>query len=496
MNDLNKLYKAILEAMGSVIKPTGEIMFSLGGKEYPITVNGMQLYLPTSEILEGNTIDKVFFHPACEHILSKETEVFKIVRKMSAMSLLNQFSTIVPIILKVSKGTPKKSWKQNVLDLITPLKSITQARNKEIQSLCSKITPEVPNEGPDLRFVHFKVTKGGGRSTSLNERVYYKTVPSFPFYNELIKRLARSEGQPDNTLIELGGDSYSRGAINALSHIFQYALPAVLNPDDCVSESVKPTAARLVSYLTNYVELAEELNRAINTFRVEFNKEGIYPLEVNWVEDFDNIEDIYTQIPMLDYNGHNTQEETVVTTNHLNDDFFNVGNVNNNNNNVVVNNGMGNNNTQYSHTVNPSYTGVGDVSGFDTTVPQLQPGDQFIKTEVCYASGRVYHHCVNRVTGMPVRYVMTRHGNLLMREENSQSNNNMMGMNMLAMLDPNMAQQAMLQQQMNSMGAGLNPLQMAMMELQRRNPATSGGSMGDNSLQSYGSDNSFGGPSF
>ena len=69
----------MLKSWGVKIHEDGRLGVVYNGEETPIKVEGIPLYLPLSEILDGNTMDKTFFHPACENMLSKETEVFKII---------------------------------------------------------------------------------------------------------------------------------------------------------------------------------------------------------------------------------------------------------------------------------------------------------------------------------------------------------------------------------------------------------------------------------
>lgn len=498
MNELNALYKAIVTSLGCIVKPEGEILFKVGEKEIPITINGNQMYLPLSEVLDGNVIGKVFFHPSCEHILSKETEVFKILRKMTVMSLLTRFTEIVPIIINVSKGTQKSNWRKNTLDILNPLKGVTQKQRTEILTLLSKATPVADKEGSDLRFIHFKMTKGGSRTSDSGDRVYYKTVPTFPYYNELVRLMARSEGQPDNTLIELNGNSFSLGSIKLMVHLLQSLIPATLSPDECQTESLKVTAARLISYLYCYIEIADQLNRVVNTFRSEFNKAGIYALDTNWVETIDSIEDIYTQVPVLDFNGHNTKEETTAVTGHIGADYFNEASSQQQQNNQPQYHQQ-----QQQQQQQPQYQqqqqfqqnqNIND--GFDRTVPQMEAGHRYVKTEVDAINNRVIHYALNTFNNNPVRYTMTRAGNLLSVVEdqnglgvagitmmsggnvNTNAGNNMGGMGgmalqMLAQSNPDAARQLALMNTLNN--PNIDPATRMLLAAGLNNGVTAGG---------------------
>lgn len=432
MNELNKLYKAMLMSWGSVIKDDARIVVSINGDEIPVRIDDMDMHLPLSEVLDGNCIDKVFFHPACENVTSKETEVFKVIRRLSTLKLLTTFTEYVPIMFGVASKTTKQAWRQNILDMLEPLKSAKRTFRDELKKLFSQMQVEVNDNGVDNRFLHIKVTKGGGRGKT-GEKVYYKAKPVFPFYNEIIKRLARSEGQSDNQTVELNGFSVSIGALKLAAHLFQQILPIVETPDDLEIESTSQVGARLCAYLGCYYELAEQLNRIQNTFRADFDKAGVYPIDTNWYEHLDELPEIYRQVPTLDYNSHNTQDEEVqqTTTQRNNTNLFSVsGNRNQNNNNNQNNNSNNNNNNGGNNNNRPNVVGGNDGS-FDTTVPAMEYGDNYVKTEIDYMNGHVMHYAVNN-NGNQVIYQCTRHGNLLRRIESSMMNNmgamNMMGM--------------------------------------------------------------------
>lgn len=440
MNELNKLYKSMLMSWGALIKEDGRIVFTVSGAkdEIPIRVDDMDLYLPTSEVLEGSCINKAFFHPACENITSKETEVFKIIRRMTAMRLLDSFRRY-PAALIAAAGTVKKAWRQDTLDMMEPLKSVKRATLTELNGMFQTMEVEVGENSIDNRFIHIKVTKGGGRSHRTNERVYYKAKPSFPFYDEIVKRVVRSEGSPDNQQIELNGNSYSRAALKLAQHLFQSIIPAVLSPGDFEFEATQAIAARLTAYLGCYSEIAEQMNRVQNSHRAEFDKMGIHPINLDWLEHMEELPDIYRQVPALDYNSHNTYEEGVDAPSN-NNRMSNMMSVSSGNNNQQNNNQQQQNNNNNNQQQTQMQT-VAAQQGFDTTVPQMQPGDKWVRTDIDMANNQVIHHAVN-MAGMPVIYLCTRYGNILQRNEGAGMMPNMMmpGMMNNNMMMPNMMQ--------------------------------------------------------
>lgn len=414
MNELNKLYLGMLQAWGAIVKDDGKILFAMGGEEYPIRIDEMDMYLPTADVLETQCSNKVFFHPACENITSKETEVFKIIRKMTVMKLLETFRNIPLVLFSIATGEkPKKTWRQSTIDMMEPLKAAKVMTRKEVGVLFARMQVELGEDGLDNRFLHLKVNKASGRNKETGERVYYKTKPQFPFYNEMVKRLARSEGQSDNQTVELNNFTVSRAALKLGVHLFQSIIPCVMDPDDCESESTNPVAARLVSYLGCYANISEQINRVQNLFRSEFDKAGVYNVDLNWVDHLEDVSEFYRQVPIMDYNSHNTQEEGVNQNNQQVNNLFNLSSNSNNQQQQQTINNNGNNNNN---------------GNFDTTPPTMLNGDRYLNTHIDYNKNHVIHQAVS-TNGNNVIYTCSRFGNFLYRSENAPQNMMMNGMN-------------------------------------------------------------------
>lgn len=477
MNELNKLYKAMLLSWGALVKDDSRIVFTVSGSnaEIDIRIDDQDMYLPTSEVLEGPCVGKVFFHPACENITSKETEVFKIIRKMTGMKILDVFRKYPIVLIGVAAGPEKKAWKQETLDLLEPLKKIKRSVRDELSELFKQMKVEIEDNGLDNRFIHFKVTKGGGRSARTGEKVYYKTRPTFPFYDEIVKRLVRSEGQSDNQLVEINGFSVSRAALKVAAHLFQSIIPAVQSPNDYEFESIHPVAARLVSYLGCYTDIAEQLNRVQNIFRADFDKAGVYPIDVDWAEHMEELPDIYRQVPVLDYNSHNTQDE-ITNTSGGQSDMSGFMSVSSNNQqqqlpqNVTI---LQQPNQQQQQQLIPVQQ---SNMGFDTTPPVMEMGDRYVRSEIDMAGNRVIHHAVT-MHGAPVIYLCTRQGNKLQRTEiqgMQQQQQMVPGMMMPGMMQPGMM--GMMPGMMGGMMPNMMGMQPNMMGMyQMSQPVTSGG---------------------
>ena len=452
MNELNKLYSAMWKSWNGVIEDNGKMMIKVGEEKLPITIDGQELYLGLSELIEGKTGNKVFFHPACENITSKETEVFKVIRKATAMKLLFTFMKYPAIIIPIATRKPKKAWRQDVVDMLQPLKNVKKSVITEISKLFQLMTIENESEVHDCRFVHIKTTKSGARSPKTGAKVYYTAKPSFPFYNELAKKLARSTGVSENQEVEVFGTSVSMAALSTIVHLFECCIPGVNNPDDYAFESFDPIASRLTAYLGSYSLIAEDLNRVQNVFREDFDSIGPGRIYIDWIENMEQLPDIWRQIPTMDYNSHNTQQEADVTISRVNG-LFDINSANGTpQNNTVV---MTNQTQNTSGATNIVSTPQGD---FDVSPPMMMNGDTYSHYELDLINMRVRHHAYSSGR-QPVVYVCSRQGNFLQKEiVNGMMPgliNNMGGMNgMMGMMNNPLQQQLMNQQMLMNPAMG------------------------------------------
>lgn len=445
MNELNKLYSAMWKSWNGVVEDNGKMMVKVGEEKLPITIDGQELYLGLSELIDSKSGNKVFFHPACENITSKETEVFKVIRKVTAMKLLFTFMRYPAIIIPIAGRKPKKAWRQDIVDILQPLKNVKKPVIAEISKLFQLMTIENDDEANDCRFIHIKTTKAGVRSPKTGAKVYYTAKPSFPFYNELAKKLTRSTGVSENQEVEVLGTTISMAALGTIVHLFECCIPGVNNPDDYTFESYDPVASRLTAYLGCYSLVAEDLNRIQNIFREDFDTIGPGRIYLDWIEQLDQLPDIWRQIPTMDYNSHNTQQEVDVKVSRVNG-LFDITSTNNNNGAVQ----QTQQNQSQTTTVaqgNIVSTPQGD---FDVSQPMMLNGDSYSHYELDLINMRVRHFAYTPSRQLVV-YVCSRQGNFLQKEFNQGlvPGMNMGGMGVMGMGGDNpLLQQQLLQQQL------------------------------------------------
>lgn len=322
MNKLNKLYKAILESLGCSIKENYQIVMINNGKEYEVKVDNKKTYLPTNEALNTLDRERVFFHPACESITSKETEIDKVLRKLITSSIYFNFKPIAAVLIKVANKKSNKTISGKMLERLEILKGISKDLEREIIDLIARISMQTEYEGIDTRIINYTLMRGG--KTEMDEHIYYRCIPSFPFYNEITRTINQNSGMNENQTIIFNDSNYKLKTLKIVQSIFELAIPYVEDPSRGEAISLQPTAARMIAMLRCFGHIAGEINNLVAKFRKEFDSIGMYGIETSWIEQLDDLPELVGLVPPLDYNNYNTAGKPQDPEQDLSYDLFNV----------------------------------------------------------------------------------------------------------------------------------------------------------------------------
>ncbi|BAW98327.1 phage protein [Vibrio phage pTD1] len=446
MNELNKLYVAITRTWNAGHDEDGKLYLELDGNRYPIRLDDMDVYLPFTSALESDTTEKVFFHPACESIISKETEIFRIIRKMAGLQILTHFKKFAPVLFDVANKKAKRGLRNDLLERIEVIKTAKTNQRKEVIQIFDHMNVEMEaDDTVDRRFVHFDV-KRGGRSKLTGDKIYYSCKPIFPFYNELVRRLTRTEGEANNRPVKLLGKEFTRGALVVAEEIFRFVLPGVEDPLAYEQEQVSAEAARFSVFVNTYTSMISDMNNLQNTFRAEFDKVGVYEIDTSYSTMLEDIDVIYKQVPPMPYNSQSSNNEvkTEVQTHQM------VGSLMNQTSHITPNVGP---TSVQTTTTGGLDAATNAANGFVNEVKAgLQPGETWIGVTQDPMSGH-FIHSVQTMQG-PVQIRYSRQGNFLSRESTMMAGMGMAGA--------------------NPYGYNMNQMQMAAMLAGTMNPAIMG----------------------
>lgn len=385
MNALNKLYEAMLKSWGCSFTADYAIMLNFGGTEVPVKVDDKQAYLPTNENLNGVTIGKVFFHPACESIMSKETEIFKVIRKLTAAKIYAVFQPIAEVLFSVASKKSGKTLNGKMMETLEPFKTASKAVKQEVIDIIKTISITIEDQGLDTRLINFSLIKGG--KTENDEAIYYTATPSFPFYTELYRTVAQNEHMKASERLNFNNLNVSMQALRTVIALFEVALPACIDPSRKKYSATSADAARLVAYLHSYGLVASDMNSLIGKFRKEFDSIGIYGIDLDYLSELDEIGDIKKLIPSLDYNNYNistTAEQPQPASTGARISTFNPL--------------AGLMNTSSSQNPNLN-TGSANVPASAPKIPDSLPGETYIGCDYSPVNG-IYEYKFQQSTGM------------------------------------------------------------------------------------------------
>lgn len=306
MNKLNKLYKSILESLGCTIKDDHSIVMCNKGDEYPVKVDGKQVYLPVTAALNEVSIGRAFFHPACESVTSKETEMDKVLRKLITSTLYFSFRPIADVLMRVAQKKTTKTLPSVLVDQLEPISKVTKEAMGEVIDLIKRIAFTTEFEGVDTRIIALTITRGG--KTENDERIIYRCTPSFPYYKELTRVINQNSRLVDDPKAQVifGEHKYSYQSLFLVQRIFEIAIPCVTDPSRAEAISITNTAARMCAMLRCFGHIVNEINTIVGKFRKEFDAVGMYGIDVDWIEDLDNLPDLVGLVPPMEYNNYNT----------------------------------------------------------------------------------------------------------------------------------------------------------------------------------------------
>lgn len=308
MNQLNKIYEAMVKSWNGVIGDDYQMFLNMGGVQTPIKVDDKNVYLGTNEVLNGIVIGKVIFHPACESIMSKETEIFKVIRKLSAARLYQVVQPIAQVIFAVAGKKSAKTLSGKLIEALNPFKSASAEMQADVLEVIKGIGIVLDSAGIDNRLISFNMLKGGKDAN--DNHIYYTATPSYPFYNELTKFISQNAGKKAETKVVFNGQKVSFGSLGLVASMFELVFPSVIDPTQHSYSVTTADCARLISYLQSYALVASEVNSFIGKFRKDFDAIGVYGIDLNWVADLENLGELKSLIPPMEYNNHNTAPDT------------------------------------------------------------------------------------------------------------------------------------------------------------------------------------------
>jgi hypothetical protein len=302
MNELNLIYQHMLESWNGTFNSEFQLFLNMGGEQHPVKVDQKKVFLATADNMNGVTIGKAFFHPACESIMSKETEIFKVIRKLTCAKIYSTFQPIAQVLFSVAGKKSGKTLTARMQEQLAPFKTATNELRTEAMEVIKGIGIVLEGTGIDNRLITWNVTKGGKDQDG--RHIYYTASPTFPFYNELVRFLMKNEHATAGTRLTFNNTAATKEAYELVIHLLEMVFPCVVDTESANCYVTSPEAARLQAYLNSYIVVARGMNSLIGKFRKDFDSVGIYGIEVGWASDLERLGELKGLLPTLDYNNH------------------------------------------------------------------------------------------------------------------------------------------------------------------------------------------------
>lgn len=382
MNALNILYSAMLKSWNVNIESDYRLSLLMGGKSHPIRVDDKDVYLGTNEVLNGITIGKVIFHPACESIMSKETEIFKVIRKLSVARLYEITQPIAQVAFAVAGKKSGKTLPGRMVDALAPFKEASKEVREDVLEMIKGISITLDGNGIDNRLITFNLVKGG--KDNEDRHIYYTATPAYPYYDELVKFINQNGNKKPGDRVVFNHNKVDWAAVLLVAGLFEMVFPSVNDPSQHSYSATTADCARLNTYLQSYARVASEVNSFIGKFRKDFDSIGIYSVDLNWLAELENLGELKGLIPPMDYNNYNQQPDTSRTQQSVaSDPYASLMNT-----------------ARSVHQVqNGGYNNQPMPQGNPPPVPPAKPGESYLGCDYIPSNG-LYEFKFQQTTGM------------------------------------------------------------------------------------------------
>ncbi len=277
MEKINEFYKDILETLGLEIDSNGGIFIPNGKAKLPLTINGLQAVLPTTNNIK-NVIDTsgdkaklnfFLFNPAHEDPIRKNTSLQKL-RDVIYRKLENKFAAIMEILTVLGlEDKPKSIGMEEFIELALRFKNKTIKKlfDDQVVTVVRDIyTVSKKSSNPKLNLLHIFLNKGG----KIGEERYNKIGnAAFPTYETLINDFSVK----NDTIEGIKLRNKDKGVILSAYEFI------VKNPDDLVNGisigSKNKIAPGLHTLLIIMDTLIDMINNAVESLREDL-EEDVY----------------------------------------------------------------------------------------------------------------------------------------------------------------------------------------------------------------------------
>ena len=277
------LYKSILTCAGMTYDNEGFVSVKMGKDRSPArTSDGKQIVLPTLEQqMNGDRTNSVVFHPLQENIMrSGESEVISKLRSVFNIKLNYTFGAVAQSLLTLCASiADHRKLSPDQSEMLSAIKDVDE---KTIVAFTSMMLNSLKGS-PEKSFVNIYLK----RKAIFDDKTYARGgVVTFPLYAELIKDQDKYYG------VKLRAKDKS-----ALIQLHQYIFPGIDDyPCSYNRGSNSDVAPFIDALMCTVMGIASKYNDILELFGDIIDSHDDLVFSSDWVESFENLQDLVPQI--------------------------------------------------------------------------------------------------------------------------------------------------------------------------------------------------------
>lgn len=285
------LYRHLISAGALSADEDGYMSITFGELTQPATIDGKRMVLPTPKQLKAeNWDDRIVFHPLSEHLWRNESPVMarfrKAINNRLNYTLGRLGEELLATISEQSNGAKMSPTQQEILTAVPGV-------DDKVLKVFKQLLLAMGLGDINKCIVHMFLRK----NAEVDGRPYKRAaIITSPLYEELSKAIPKDAKAEDKHIYGVTVSAKQRDTLKAL---LRFLMPGIDKPGYFNRGSESLVAPYLDALMKGLLAVGENINTVVETY-VKFLKDPeSYQYDDEWVEVFDNLEQMLPQIRMI-----------------------------------------------------------------------------------------------------------------------------------------------------------------------------------------------------
>lgn len=289
-----ELYHGVLESLDYQADSQGAIHYHFDGETKPEKIDGLQLVLPTPEILRVISTDNTMipFHPLSENITMGESKVLRRIKLWVINKLTTMMSFLGVSLLEIASEKGPLTAETTELG-----KTLANATPKTLEHFLNVINTI---DQQSKQFVSIYIKRKGKLPD--REQPYRRVaVVRFPIMEEF------QEGKPDNMIFDI---KMSKKDKVTIGEMLKFMLKGIAIDGAYSVGTDSSSAPNFVALMQAYAKIAMELSSHATAMKSKINEPVLLP-KLNWLPLLDDLTVFTGVIPPLRDNEGESETQNV-----------------------------------------------------------------------------------------------------------------------------------------------------------------------------------------